>query len=58
MTSLAAPPDASPLLVSADPVLVAEVQRLAAAAGATPEVVADAAAALGRWTAAPVVLVG
>jgi secretion/DNA translocation related CpaE-like protein len=48
----------APLLVSADPLLVAEVQRLAAAAGVAPDVVADPAVALGRWSAAPVVLVG
>ena len=50
-------PDA-PLLVSADPLLVADVQRLSAAAGVVPDVAADPASALRRWTAAPVVLVG
>ena len=49
---------AAPLLVSADPLLVAEVQRLAAAAGVAPDVAPDPASALGRWVAAPVVLVG
>lgn len=51
--------DASPaLLVSADPLLVADVQRLSAAAGVVPEVVRDPAQALRWWSAAPVVLVG
>jgi secretion/DNA translocation related CpaE-like protein len=54
-----APRDAtSPLLISADPLLVADVQRLSAAAGVLPDVVADPAQALRWWTAAPVVLVG
>ena len=57
-TSAGISADIAPLLVSADPVLVAEVQRLAAAAGVAPDVTADPAAALGRWSAAPVVLVG
>lgn len=48
----------APLLVSADPLLVADVQRLCAAAGVVPEVVHDSVQALRRWTAAPVVLVG
>ena len=48
----------APLLVSADPLLVADVQRLCAAAGVVPEVVHDPALALRSWSAAPVVLVG
>jgi secretion/DNA translocation related CpaE-like protein len=49
---------AAPLLVSADPLLVADVQRLCAAAGVVPEVVRDAARTMRLWTSAPVVLVG
>lgn len=48
----------APLLISADPGLVADVQRLSAAAGVVPDVVPDPAAALRAWSAAPVVLVG
>jgi secretion/DNA translocation related CpaE-like protein len=48
----------APLLVSADSLLVADVQRLCAAAGVEPEVVRDSAHALRLWTSAPVVLVG
>ena len=48
----------APLLVSSDPLLVADVQRLSAAAGVLPEVVRDPALALRGWTGAPVVLVG
>ena len=48
----------APLLVSADPLLVADVQRLCAAAGVVPEVVRDSAHALRPWSGAPVVLVG
>lgn len=48
----------APLLVSADPLLVADVQRLCAAAGVVPEVVRDSAHALRLWASAPVVLVG
>ena len=47
-----------PLLVSSDPLLVADVQRLSAAAGVVPEVVGDPGQALRWWKAAPVVLVG
>ncbi|MCW2868478.1 MAG: septum site determining protein [Marmoricola sp.] len=47
-----------PLLVSADPLLVADVHRLAAAAGVVVEVVPDPSRALPRWGGAPVVLVG
>ena len=49
---------AAPLLVSTDPLLVADVQRLAAAAGVVPDVAGDADAALRLWPRAPVVLVG
>jgi secretion/DNA translocation related CpaE-like protein len=49
---------AAPLLVSTDPLLVADVQRLAAAAGVVPDVAGDAGAALRLWPSAPVVLVG
>lgn len=48
----------APLLVSDDPLLVTDVQRLSAAAGVVPEVVHDVAGALRLWAAAPVVLVG
>jgi len=48
----------TPLLLSSDPLLVADVQRLSAAAGVVPEVVRDPAQALRWWSAAPVVLVG
>jgi len=48
----------APLLISSDPLLVADVQRLSAAAGVVPEVVRDPAQALRWWSAAPVVLVG
>jgi secretion/DNA translocation related CpaE-like protein len=48
----------APLLVSADPLLVTDVQRLCAAAGVVPEVVRDSGTALRRWNSAPVVLVG
>jgi secretion/DNA translocation related CpaE-like protein len=54
-----APRDATaPLLISSDPLLVADVQRLSAAAGVVPEVVHDPAHALRWWSGAPVVLVG
>jgi secretion/DNA translocation related CpaE-like protein len=48
----------TPLIVTSDPVLLEELQRLAAAAGVVPEVAADAMAALRGWAAAPVVVVG
>jgi secretion/DNA translocation related CpaE-like protein len=48
----------APLLVSGDPLLVADVQRLCAAAGVVPEVVRDPAQAMRLWTRAPLVLVG
>lgn len=53
-TTLANPP----LLVSGDDLLVADVLRLAAAAGVEPEVLTDPVAALRPWPAAPRVLVG
>ncbi|MCD4532720.1 CpaE-like family protein [Nocardioides sp. cx-169] len=46
-----------PLFVTSDETLLDELLRLAAAAGATPEV-AEAGTALRSWTAAPLVLVG
>ncbi len=49
---------APPLLISADPRLLTDVQRLCAAAGVVPELVGDSAEALRQWGAAPVVLVG
>ena len=48
----------APLLVSSDPLLVADVQRLSAAAGVVPEVVGDPAQAMRLWASAPLVLVG
>lgn len=48
----------APLLATADPHLVAEVQRLAASVGTTPVVVGDAGELLRRWHGPPVVLVG
>lgn len=58
-TALSAVPTGPvPLLVTGDAALVAELQRLAAAAGAALEVVSDAAEARSRWPAAPVVLAG
>lgn len=49
---------ANPLLVTGDEILRAELMRLAAAAGVTPVVVRDAAAALAPWSRAPLVVVG
>lgn len=48
----------SPLLVSRDDRLVADLQRLAAAAGTALDVAAEPAAVLASWPVAPVVLVG
>jgi secretion/DNA translocation related CpaE-like protein len=48
----------APLFVTADDHLLDELLRLAAAAGTTPEVAADAGAALRAWLKAPLVLVG
>lgn len=47
-----------PLLVTANPELLEDLLRLTAAAGAEPDVAADATAARHRWTAAPLILVG
>ena len=49
---------AAPLLVTDDDLLLAELVRLAAAAGVSPEVVRTSDAALRSWGAAPLVLVG
>ncbi len=48
----------APLLVSGDPLLLADLQRLAAAAGSVPVVAEDADSALARWASSPLVLVG
>ena len=48
----------APLLVSADPLLISEVQRLAAAAGVLPDIVSSPEQTLGAWGSAPLVLVG
>lgn len=48
----------APVLVTDDPALVGDLQRLAAAAGTTIEVLGAALDARSRWAAAPVVLVG
>jgi secretion/DNA translocation related CpaE-like protein len=48
----------APLLITRDEILRDEMLRLAAAAGVTPDVAVDAAAALRAWAAAPVVLLG
>lgn len=48
----------APLVVTADPALRDELQRLAAAAGVTPDLAADPGHALRSWARAPVVLVG
>lgn len=50
--------DLAPLLVSGDPLLLADLQRLAAAAGSVPVVAGDVSGALSRWAASPLVLVG
>jgi len=47
-----------PLFVTRDDTLLDELLRLAAAAGITPDVAHDPAAALRSWTRAPLVLVG
>jgi len=46
------------LLITADDVLLDELLRLAAAAGATPEVARDLSTALRAWSRAPAVVVG
>lgn len=48
----------APLLLTRDPLLLDEVARLAAAAGARPHATDDVAGALRAWSTAPVVLVG
>ena len=48
----------APLIITRDETLLDELLRLAAAAGVTPEVAPDPAAALRGWSAAPLVLVG
>jgi secretion/DNA translocation related CpaE-like protein len=48
----------APLLTTRDQPLLDEVLRLAAAAGATPEIAVDVGTALRGWARAPVVLVG
>lgn len=47
-----------PLVVTADPVLLDDLLRLAAAGGAEVEVAPDPAAARPRWSAAPLVVIG
>jgi len=49
---------APPLLVTDDELLLADLVRLAAAAGVAPEVARDTATALRAWSSAPLVLVG
>lgn len=46
------------LLITADDLLIDELLRLAAAAGATPEVARDLSTALRTWSRAPAVVVG
>ncbi len=48
----------APLIITRDESLLDELLRLAAAAGVTPEVAHDGAAALRGWRAAPLVLLG
>lgn len=48
----------SPLLISRDPSLLADLRRLAAAAGASLDVASSADDARGRWSGVPLVLVG
>lgn len=54
----AAAPTSDVLALTADPALVADLGRLAAAAGAGLDIVADPAEAIPAWSRAPVVLVG
>src|SRR4051812_644281 len=51
-------PDPLPLVVTADPELLDELLRLAAAGGTGVEVAADPAAARARYAAAPLVVLG
>lgn len=53
----ASPPE-RPLVVTADPDLLDDLLRLAAAAGVEPQVANDTVAARSAWTTAPVVLAG
>jgi secretion/DNA translocation related CpaE-like protein len=46
------------LLITADDLLLDELLRLAAAAGATPEIARDLSTALRGWTRAPAIVVG
>jgi secretion/DNA translocation related CpaE-like protein len=55
---MSTPHGSTPLVVSADELLVADVLRLAAAAGVSPEVCRTATGALPAWARAPMVLVG
>jgi secretion/DNA translocation related CpaE-like protein len=52
------PRGAAPLLLTADPHVRAEVSRLAAAAGSSPDLTSDVARAREAWVAAPLVLIG
>jgi len=49
---------AAPLVVTDDDLLLADLVRLAAAAGVTPQIARATAPALRSWTSAPLVLVG
>jgi secretion/DNA translocation related CpaE-like protein len=49
---------ASPLVISDDEVLLADLVRLAAAAGVTPAIARTSAEAMQGWSSAPLVLVG
>ncbi|MBW8751832.1 MAG: septum site determining protein [Propionibacteriales bacterium] len=51
-------PTPAPLVVTDDDLLLADLVRLAAAAGVTPDVARECAPALRSWSSAPVVLVG
>lgn len=51
-------PTFAPLVLTADPLLSADLVRLAAAAGATTEVVSELDVALRSWALAPLVLLG
>jgi secretion/DNA translocation related CpaE-like protein len=56
--SHAGSPAPRPLIVTGDPLLLDDLLRLAAAAGADAEVMPEAGAARRAWAAAPLVLVG
>lgn len=51
-------PGLAPLLVSRDPLLLADLQRLAAAAGSAPVVAEDVGTAMAAWGSSPLILVG